>query len=273
MPRPEANATLPAPSWNPLTLAVLTALWIAAFANWPAMARAVGLAGNGLAPRCTLHRRLRPDGGRSHGGAGGAIAWRWTLKPIASLLLIAAAVGAHFMGAYGVVIDPTMMVNVLQTDPREDPRPVEPAAAAERAACWRPCRCWWLWRRPYAAATFVPQLGRNLRHILIALAVDRAIVWPLFAELSATMRNHKSLRYLINPLNSLFALAVVADEGQARPKGPPQRSASTPGSQCRPPGSKPPLVMFVIGETARADHFSLNGYARPTNPELALGRC
>ncbi|MCB2551690.1 sulfatase-like hydrolase/transferase, partial [Listeria monocytogenes] len=28
------------------------------------------------------------------------------------------------------------------------------------------------------------------------------------------------------------------------------------------------LLVFVVGETARADHFSLNGYARETNPEL-----
>src|SRR6185295_5603356 len=32
---------------------------------------------------------------------------------------------------------------------------------------------------------------------------------------------------------------------------------------------KPPLLVLVVGETARADHFSLNGYARETNPELA----
>jgi lipid A ethanolaminephosphotransferase len=37
----------------------------------------------------------------------------------------------------------------------------------------------------------------------------------------------------------------------------------------RPAGAKPPLLVLVIGETARADHFSLNGYQRPTNPELA----
>ena len=31
-------------------------------------------------------------------------------------------------------------------------------------------------------------------------------------------------------------------------------------------GARPPLLMLVVGETARADHFSLNGYARNTNP-------
>jgi glucan phosphoethanolaminetransferase (alkaline phosphatase superfamily) len=34
-------------------------------------------------------------------------------------LLIAAALGLHFMLSYGVVIDDTMMINVMQTDPRE----------------------------------------------------------------------------------------------------------------------------------------------------------
>ena len=29
------------------------------------------------------------------------------------------------------------------------------------------------------------------------------------------------------------------------------------------------LVIVVVGETARADHFALNGYPRPTNPRLA----
>ncbi|MGV8455657.1 sulfatase-like hydrolase/transferase, partial [Pseudomonas aeruginosa] len=32
---------------------------------------------------------------------------------------------------------------------------------------------------------------------------------------------------------------------------------------------KKSLLVFVVGETARADHFSLNGYARETNPELS----
>ncbi|MCX7962802.1 MAG: sulfatase-like hydrolase/transferase, partial [Burkholderiales bacterium] len=36
-----------------------------------------------------------------------------------------------------------------------------------------------------------------------------------------------------------------------------------------PRGARPPLLALVVGETARADHFSLNGYARNTNPALA----
>ena len=48
-----------------------------------------------------------------------ALAWRLTLKPVAIFLLLATAAGAHYMLAYRIVIDQTMLVNVLQTDPRE----------------------------------------------------------------------------------------------------------------------------------------------------------
>jgi glucan phosphoethanolaminetransferase (alkaline phosphatase superfamily) len=33
--------------------------------------------------------------------------------------------------------------------------------------------------------------------------------------------------------------------------------------------SRPVLFVLVVGETARAHNFSLNGYGRDTNPELA----
>ena len=46
-------------------------------------------------------------------------AWPRTIKPVIALFLVSAAAGAHFMGTYGVVIDPTMMVNVLQTNATE----------------------------------------------------------------------------------------------------------------------------------------------------------
>lgn len=32
---------------------------------------------------------------------------------------------------------------------------------------------------------------------------------------------------------------------------------------------KPKLMVLVVGETARAESFSLNGYAKNTNPELS----
>lgn len=194
-------------------------------------------------------------------------AWRWTVKPVLAVLLIAAAFGAHFMGTYGTIIDATMMTNVLQTNPSEvrDLLSVRmllgvlvlallPLIGIGRAKLdqrggWR-------------------QLRLNALGIAAALMVIAALIFALFADLSATMRNHKSERYLVNPVNSFYALGVLAHETLAKSKGPLQAIGLDARIAVRPSGQRPPLLLLVIGETARAANFSLNGYARPTNPEL-----
>ena len=108
----------------------------------------------------------------------------------------------------------------------------------------------------------------HLLALIAALLVLGALLFALFADLSATMRNHRSLRYLINPVNSLYALADLATQANKKPAGPPQPIGLDARVPPRPAGAPPPLVVLVVGETARADHFSLNGYARATNPEL-----
>ena len=92
--------------------------------------------------------------------------------------------------------------------------------------------------------------------------------FSISADFSAAMRNHKNLRFMINPWNTVYALAMVGREHFARPQGPPQPLGLDAHQEPRLVGAKPPLVILVVGETARADHFALNGYARPTTPKL-----
>ena len=47
------------------------------------------------------------------------LAWRWTLKPAVLVLVLMAAFGAYFMLAYGIAIDASMLINVMQTDVKE----------------------------------------------------------------------------------------------------------------------------------------------------------
>jgi lipid A ethanolaminephosphotransferase len=254
--------------WNPLTLAVLASVWIAALPNWPLWRALLAL------PETTSLR-----GSIFIVGFGAMIAalltallalfaWRFTIKPAIAVLLLAAAFGAHFMGSYGVVIDTTMMVNVLQTDAREV-RDLLSWRMLASVALLAGVPLLLLWRVPLARARWWPQAGRNLLTLAAALLVLSALVFALFADLSATMRNHRSMRYLINPVNSLYALVDLAAQSNAKPAGPPLPIGLDARIAARPPRALPPLLMLVIGETARADHFSLNGYARLTNPELA----
>ena len=202
-----------------------------------------------------------------------ALAWRLTLKPVAIFLLLATAAGAHYMLAYRIVIDQTMLVNVLQTDPREaaDVLSLRMLATLVLGGL---LPAWAVWRTPVHFGRLGARLGRNLGGLLLGLALVVAAVLASFQPLSSTMRNHKQVRYLINPLNSIYALGLVATEPLRRndrvllPLGEDARPGPShaPGA---PPPNKPPLLLLVVGETARAGNFSLNGYPRPTNAELA----
>ena len=197
------------------------------------------------------------------------LAWRFTLKPLAIFLLLAAAAGAHFMGAYRIVIDQTMLVNVLQTNPGEaaDLFSLRMAATLVLGGL---LPAWLVWRTPVQHARWPRQLGRNLLATVAGLALVVAAVVASFQPLSSTMRNHKQLRYLINPLNSVYALGMVATEPLRRNDRVllPLATDARLGPR-HAAGTRPPLLLLVLGETARAANFSLNGYARPTNPELA----
>jgi len=254
--------------WSPLSLAFGAALWIAVVCNGPLWSALRALPEMATA-RGTLFLvgfALMVTAGT--GAFLALLAWHRIVKPAIALFLVSAALGAHFMSTYSVVIDPSMMTNVLQTDPREV-RDLLSLRLLVHVVLLAALPIGLLWRLPLKHARFKVQLGRNLGAFVLAWLVLLALVVALFADLSATMRNHRSVRYLINPLNSFFALGVLAKQSSAKPAGPPAPIGIGAQIAPRAPGTLPPLLMLVVGETARADHFALNGYTRPTNPELA----
>ena len=265
----DLSDTQPSRAWNPLTLALLAGLWIAALPNWPLWRALLALPetsstrgalfviGFGLMIAALTALLLT------------LLAWRPTIKPAIAALLLAAAFGAHFMGSYGVVIDTTMMINVLQTDPREV-RDLLNLRLLGSVLLLAGVPLLLLWRAPVRGVGVLRQGGRNLLGLVVLVLLLAALLLALYADLSATMRNHRTMRYLINPVNSLYALVDLGVKSQARPSGPPLPIGADARIVPRAAGAKAPMLVLVVGETARADHFALNGYARPTNPALAM---
>ena len=110
----------PSAALAPAFIVLPIALWIAAFGNWP-LWRALA---DTHTPGSTPHSWFFLLGFGVLLVAGNAallmlFAWRWTLKPVATLLLLFTAFGAYFMLTYGIAIDASMLTNVLQTDVRE----------------------------------------------------------------------------------------------------------------------------------------------------------
>ena len=194
--------------------------------------------------------------------------WRWTLKPAVAICVLTAAGGAYFMRTYGIVIDPTMMVNVLLTDGREA-RELLSWGMVGSLLLTGVLPAVLLWRLPLRWPGAARQALWNAIAFIAAAAVLAGAGGLFFQDLSATMRNHKQVRYLINPVNTFYALAMVGRKPVQRNGAAVLPIAEDARLPALAPGAKPPLVVMVVGETARADHFGLNGYARDTTPELA----
>jgi len=102
--------------------------------------------------------------------------------------------------------------------------------------------------------------------LALALAATSAI-YPVLAPL---VRNHMELRYLPNPIVPVWSAVRVATRRLGNRPGPllPISVGAALGTS-HAASARPPLLVLVIGETARGDHFGLNGYRRDTTPELA----
>lgn len=196
------------------------------------------------------------------------VAWKWLLKPVLLLLVLIAAANSYFMLQYGVVIDTTMMANVANTDAREV-RDLLSWTLLLIVVLLGVLPGWWLLRQQLALRAFWPQAWRNLAGAAIGLTVLLLVTLLMFQDLASLMRNHKQVRYLVNPLNTLYAggkLAVDSLSHVSKTLQPLGLDAHLGASYT---ASGPvPLVVVVVGETARAANFSLGGYTRQTNPEL-----
>lgn len=201
----------------------------------------------------------------------GLMAWRPTLKPVLVLLLFSTAFARHFMGSYGVLMDPGMLTNALQTDWHEAGALLSwQLVAGVLGLAVLPA--WLVWRQPVAYGRVRRQLWRNPAFSFVALLALAALVLAMFQPLASASRNHKDLRYLVNPVSSLVSVARLAarpfqhEAGPLQPLGEDaQLALATPTGTG---AARPRLLLLVLGETARSDHFSLNGYARPTSPAL-----
>lgn len=191
---------------------------------------------------------------------------RWNAKIVLTALFAVTAFAVYYMNQYTVFIDADMVRNVLHTEPKEAMELVTPGlawsivfyAAIPIAVLWR----LQLVRRPLGRAAAI-----RIGTLMAVVAVTAFAILGSFQDVSAMMRNHKSMRYLITPGNVAASLGRVgqdAIEGSGKPRIKVGQDAIAQAA----PGDKPKLLVIVVGETVRAANWGLSGYRRNTTPQL-----
>ena len=184
--------------------------------------------------------------------------YKQTTKPILIIILISSAAAAYFMDSYHIIIDDVMLDNIIQT------------TVSESMDLLSIKLFLYLFLLGILPSIFIYKLKLVYSPIkkaiysrikLIGSAVFIMLITMLiFSNYYASfIREHKPLRYYANPSYYIYSVGKYMGHF-LKPIGLDAHIA--------PFDKHRELIVFVVGETARADHFSLNGYNKKTNPYL-----
>lgn len=190
-------------------------------------------------------------------------------KPLLVLLVVISACCSYFMHHYNVLIDRSMVQNFFETNQAEltsyfslpllftivvlGALPAGAMALLRTREVEQPLQSllWWI------------------GNISLTFALLAAVTLAFYKDYASLLRNHREIRDQVLPFNFVrhthgyLKRKYSAKSQPLRAVAPDATRAGTSA------GARPKLVMVVVGETARAKNFQLNGYLRATNPSLS----
>jgi lipid A ethanolaminephosphotransferase len=191
----------------------------------------------------------------------------WAFRAIFIGIFICAAISQYFMLSYGILIHQTMVQNLVESDTAEISGLLSANLLIEFLLLGV-IPSLFILRASIVYKSIGSEIWLRVRYIVLGILILLGILFMNTAGFSSFFREHKNVRQMANPLNFIYAsISYVSKNTRPIIIQPLGKDAHlTPlGSSLR----KPLLVMLVVGETARADHFSINGYSRPTTPLMA----
>lgn len=193
------------------------------------------------------------------------ICYRHTIKPILILLLLLSSLTSYFMDSYNVVIDDSMIQNIVKTDMAESVDLISMKMFLHLILLGI-IPSILVYKVDIKYAPVKREFISRLKLSLFSFGLILSLIL-LFSNFYASFfREHKQLRYYTNPAYYIYSTGKYINSLL--------KSAAIPLKQIGLDAKIPPsdtqreLIIFVVGEAARADRFSLNGYSRETNPLL-----
>lgn len=190
-------------------------------------------------------------------------------RPLAAALILMAAGANYYEQTFGVLIDREMVRNVFETTVTESRHLVTPGAVAAIALTGILPTVLLFWPRVARVGRW-HQLWRWPLGVVLSFAVLAGGLFSDFKTFSAVLRERRDLMASYQPGATVAALARYGKQ-QWKAEAATLQPVATDAA----PGpflvaaDRPVLLVLFAGETARAQNFGLNGYARQTTPGLA----
>lgn len=197
-------------------------------------------------------------------------AFRYVAKPFYIFAILAAAGASYFTDTFGTIINVNMIENVVATNSGESGEFFTPGLYLHMLIFGIVPSLVILWLR-VTYGPFGRRLKSNLGISALMLVIAAGLIFSHFDEVRAAMRrDFNAMTEVLNPAGPVSAAIKVAAQtfrNRNAVREPYGRDATRGEWIAR--ADTPVVTVIVVGEAARAMNFSLNGYARDTNPELA----
>lgn len=189
-------------------------------------------------------------------------------KWILSIFLVASAAAAYYMDQFGVVIDRDMVANMMETNPQEFAGLVSIKMLVS-VLLFGIVPSILIFKLDSKPSSFGRGLMVRLRLTALLVVLCIISILPFTADFASFVREHKMTRMYANPLGFTYSLISYGKTQFKRQSVYVVKHTAEDAKKLFHTGNKK-LIILVVGETARSDRFSLNGYDKETNPELKM---
>lgn len=192
----------------------------------------------------------------------------WLDRIIIALFVMIAATAQYFIQHYGIVLDRSMITNMVDTTPAESLALLTPQMILVILASGVFVAALAFWPRFKTSVPVWKGIVQRGISLAISLMLIALIALLFYKDYASLIRNNHSLLKSLSPSNFIAAslsyyshreranlpLVKIGEDARQQPQ--------------RLNGPKKNLTILVVGETSRAANFSLGGYGRETNPLL-----
>ena len=194
------------------------------------------------------------------------------LKPLITSVFILAACTSYYMDAYGTIFDDVMVLNVLETNFHESFELLD-LNVVLHVLFFGILPSLALYRIEIIRKPVVNAIKMRMIAMLGVITVSSSAVYISYKDIAFVFRENREVSFFVNPVYPMRAIYRFAEKKIHNHNreflAVFQDAKKTTHAATATDNGKPNVLVLVVGETARAQNFHLNGYTRNTTPNLS----
>ena len=190
-------------------------------------------------------------------------------KVLTTLFILLSASAQYFIMTFGVIIDRSMITNILDTTPAESYALMSGKMILTLlfTAALFVALAWWIKIKP--ATRKWREVGLRAASVLASVLLIVIVAAFFYKDYASLFRNNKELVKSLNPSNSITAINSWYAHNKMDNLPLVRIGEDAKQKEAMKNGPRKNLTILIVGETSRGEDFSLGGYSRETNPRLA----